>query len=97
MDKSESLKTPQELSLCGSPRILCFVSRTISCHIEDSRVFPSNFQQGDRGKELVKYVKHSEATSREIILSEPYLMEFYQSLTQKKGNTPSLLALAKGL
>ena len=52
MDKSESLKTPQELSLCGSPRILWFVPRSTSCHTEDSRVFPSNFQQGDRGKEL---------------------------------------------
>lgn len=73
MDKSESLKTPQELSLCGSPRILCFVSRSISCHTEDSRVFSSNFQQGDRGKELVKYVKHSEGLPQEKL--------FYQSLT----------------
>lgn len=73
MDKSESLKTSQELSLCGSPRILCFVSESI-CHIEDSQVISLKLPAGGQGKgTILKYLKHSEGLPQEKL--------FYQSLT----------------
>ena len=74
MDKTESLKTSQELSLCGSPRILYFVSISISCHTEDSQVISLKLPAGGQGKGTVlKYLKHSEGLPQEKL--------FYQSLT----------------